>query len=514
MDENKEKNESLNETEKASSEDSASEQPQQDIHDEMENLAKVFQQELDKTSEEAKKEVAVDDTDAVKEETEETDGKEPEEKVNENLCQCCGENEKVEGKNYCEDCLEAMRHYPFKWVYFLFAAVLIYLAVMAGIKIVDTAPGFTEAYKGDVLAKAKYYSAAQEQYTLAENHFYKKSIDAKLAYKRSFETAYKQGNLSNLYSAVTNLYSEWELNLPHMKTLKKMMQESQVFVATASDLGTVMDSYSSVSEADLPYNEIIEKMEQFRNATLYLGYDENGEITTTEEATTSSSSSSSSDTASKVYFPRATKYDDALISYYEYYVAKTCNKSYEERIKYLEKVKEEAPDKYWLYAGELGAEYAINGKGEEAKKLADDMIKKMPESSDPYVVKAVAARVWDKDYDAALSYCDEGLQLDESYELYRQKALVYLAQGDYKSAQEQAQEAYESYDNISSVNTLALCALANGDSAKYDEMKAIYDKANEYYGETKYDFPDCIKQYMSGAITIKDIVCAGGYDVV
>lgn len=478
-----------------------------DLDKELEEIRDCFQQELDKATAEAQEE---------QEETEEGAEDKTDEENNENLCLCCGEKEKMEGSDYCEDCYEAMRHYPFKWVYFLAALLMVYVAVLAIGKIGEINTGWVYAYEGDVLAEAGWYAEASEKYQMAQNYLYRSKVEPKLVYLHSLETSFEQGGFNAVNSfptAVATLFEEWELNLPHMKNLKKNYMKAQEMLATIQTVNNeIFSEYSETAVNDLPYDEIIKKISALESRVLHIGTDENGNEIADEPTTESSGTISSSNA---VYFKRNTKYDTAMIQYFKYYFASTCKRPSEEKIGYLESVKANAPEMTWLYANELGMEYAQNGDKEKALECADKIYEHSETDVVSYYIRALVAKNIDKDYDAAIEYCEQGNGYSENYEFYRQIALNYLLKGDYEKAQENAQTAYETGEDLTAINTLAFCAVANKDNDKFNELQKLLDEYNKQLeeGSDKYEFMQSVLDLKSGKKTVEQILEKGGYDL-
>jgi tetratricopeptide (TPR) repeat protein len=519
LDENKNLNENVQplDTPEENAESAANAQAQDELSAELEQVKELFQQELDKATAEAQTESdesnETDEADATEDSSDESGDADAE-----NLCLCCGEREKAEGRDYCEDCLEAMRHYPFKWVYFLVAAVLIYVLVLAGIKIGDINQGFVSTYEGTVLASAGLREDALEKYENATNLLYRKNVYAKLVYMRSLEIAYESGNIANMTTSVATIFNEWELSLPHMKKLNKYYEDAQVFAATATDLNETLDEYSEMPNDELPYDEMIKKISDFENRTLYIGLTESGEEIT--EATTEQQAGQMS-SSNETYHKRKTKYHRGLIYFYKYYIAELCERPVDEKIAFLETARDDDPTKLWLYANDLATLYIQAERYDDALEVADLIYKDSEVSVNYYIIRATVAKARDKDFDKAIEYCDKGIEIANAYtsqataayELYRQKALCYLAKGEYDKAFENAKTAYETYNSLACCETYAFCGLANGDSAPYDEVVGLYGEANEEYGNEKLVLSKAVTDLKNGTRTVEEILEQGGYDI-
>lgn len=513
MSENKDLNSPENENtaeeilEEETAADVSQEPATDELDKELEEIRDYFQQELDKAKADAQE--APDGED----ESDDTDEDEPK---NENLCLCCGEKEKMEGSDYCEDCHEAMRHYPFKLTYFIVAIFVVIASIFAVDKIAEINTGWVYAYEGDVLASEGMYTSATEKYQYAQNYLYRCKVEPKIVYLHSLETSYEHGGFNVITAfptSVATLFEEWELNLPHMKTLKKDYMRSQEMLATLQKIQTdVFAEYRETPPEELPYDEIISKISELEDLVLCIGIDENGNELT-EEVTEQQSGTVSSSNA--VYFKRETKYDTAMIQYFKYYLAYICDRPNEERIGYLEAVKANAPDMEWLYANELGIAYAEKGDKEKALEYADLISSHAEPEIASYYIRSIVAKTVDKDYDKAIEYCRQGNSEYESEELYHQIVINYLLKGDYKQAQKSAQEAYDFGMDLNSVNTLAFCALINKDEEKYKEMEELYKEYNSNLEEDsdKAEFYQSVIDLRDGKKTVEQILEQGGYDL-
>ena len=132
----------------------------QDLHDELEDLAKVFQEELDRTKEEARAaaenapvdpEIELSETGGVPSAAEKkpaADEPIPEEE----LCDCCGEKRRGTAKDpnspYCSECDAGLRHYPFDFLNIFFAVVAICFVFYGGYVFADHTSTFVAVQKG------------------------------------------------------------------------------------------------------------------------------------------------------------------------------------------------------------------------------------------------------------------------------------------------------------------------------------------------------------------------------
>lgn len=490
-----------------------------DLQKELEEIRDIFQKELDNAAEEK-----------AKEETEEEVNEIPEE----DLCLCCGEREKLEGMDYCEDCYEAMKRYPFKWSYFVFAAVVIAVFVFSVIKIGEMNSGFAYAVKGDQRAKEGLFREAVYNYDMARGELGRTDVrilPKNIVMKQAL-LMFRYGQ-HDILSIVVNNFEEWELNLPHAKPLRLAYEESQEMVATIQDIqDNVFGKYAEefekldageIEPADLPYDEIIAEITKMQDGVLNIGIDENGEPITQpttehdhdhdhdhdeegEEGHTHTVTLSTDE-----YNKRKTTYHNGVIQFYKYLVASVCERPYEERIKFLQATRDDDPTKYYLYGEYMVDEYLAEGKKKELLSLADEIYADAKGNFLSYYIRAMVAKQLDNDFDSALSYIDQTVEYTDHWEVFRQKALILLALGRYDEALTASKTAWESAQTFTTLDTYAFCALAAGNE---DEFKSAEDWVKSYMGEDADAFGESVKALESGEKTVDEILKQGGYDIV
>lgn len=472
------------------------------LHEELEDLAKVFQEELNN----AKADAQAEDTAAASEFLiQELDDMPkaaqddlPQEEIEpEALCECCGEQRRGTAKNpdsaFCEECDDGLRHYPFEWVNIILALAAVAFVFFGGYVFADHTPVFVAAKEADALVQEKKMDSALDAYAKAANLMIDNHINGELVYKREILVAYTVGYVNSLSEPAANIHG-FEMSLPHFRSLKKALDDAENFMAAAQAVSNIISPYGYTAAADIPYDDLIAEIDKLKTATVTTTQAADGE----EEATT---------TAINTYKTSATQYHPGMLAFYKYYVALMCEKDIQTQLTWLEEVRKEAPEHPWLYAAALGELYAKTGGDVESMcTLISDI---NAEDGTPTQLRALRLRV-QGDYDASIALCEEGIAAgsEVSVELYRQESLCYLGKGDPQKAYEQANAAYQSGSlSVQLCQTLALCASAAGQDAAYTEIE-------ELLTTNGYSVSAEVTGYRNGTLTLQQILTEGDYDVL
>lgn len=470
----------------------------QTVRDEMEELAKVFQEELNRAKEEAEQVAqtvpadpeitlsAVDEIPAPSAAPTASRKNEP--------CDCCGENPRGTAENpdsiYCEECDAGLRHYPFDFLNIFFALVALCLVFYSGYVFADHTATFVAVQKADSLAAEKKMYSAIDAYATAANTMVTDRINGELVYKREILLAYDLGLVSELSASAENIRA-WELSLPHFRAVKDALDRSADILAAAQASSTILYPYTGVAAKDFPYDDVIAQLEALKTTPVE---------SATEEAETTSSSK-------KAYKAEAKQYDLAMLTFYKYYAALIAEKDLDTQIGLLEEIRDIAPDMEWLYAPLLLELYAPNGR--DIEPLCKQLEAFNAEDNTSAMARMVQKRI-NKQYDEAIALGEEALRRSDDWinEINRQKALVLLAQGKYADAYTSANTAFQTTNqpSVEVIYTLALCAAAAGNEDTYKE-------ATELLTSNGYTLPEELVGYKNGTVTLDQILFEGDYDI-
>lgn len=475
---------------------------EQALHDEMEELAKVFQAELDRAKAEAKSvaenapvdpEIELSDAAQIPPAAEKTVAENapiPEEE----LCDCCGEKRRGTAKDptspFCTECDAGLRHYPFDFLNIFFAIIAICFVFYGGYVFANHTETFVAVQKADSLRAAKKTESALDAYAAAANIMLNSHINGELVYKREVLLAYSIGYLNELSEPAANIHT-WELTLPHFRALKNALDDTAAFLTTWEAADTLVSaSVTSADPADIPFDALIAKLDAMKTAEV---------VTESSEDETT--------TAANTYAPKVERYSAGAIAFYKYQLALICKKDFQTQITFLEELQSEAPQHVLLYAPLLLELYAKTGR--DIEPLCDLIENTSAEESSPTLARAIQKRIAGQP-DESMALCDEAIAAYPEYneEFYRQKALILLAQGNYSDAYTTVNTAYQESDSPSfqTVYTVAVCAAAAGEETAYNEIISLLTN----YG---YSVPEEVTGYKDGSVTLQQILFEGDYDI-
>ncbi len=475
----------------------------------------------------AEEEASEDETAETTEESAET----AEEQEEVELCPLCEENALSEGRSYCESCEAQMlkRKPPFlAWV--CGAAVLMLSVFALAVSFLISAPAI-QVVKGDIAAENNSWYTAFLEYSEVDtvasevnsilgssplNNFVKtgKSVKLKLV-----NAVAKYSNPLDAYSYATNFFSEDEIE---KNADLRSYKESQEAYKTSYE--TLYDGIQMMTSNLSDFEEVSAKFESFRG---------------TEGV------------------------DDVYVDYFITAAANYFGIPIEEQLTYFEKMdasaKASGKDYRWLYYTDYVNILNDAGKSEEAIALLDEMIERDNTAFDYYTLK-VETQIAQGNIEAADETCTTFEKHNEGYdtayilrsivlrcqgetekakallnealetygtvpEIYRQLALLYLLEGDYDSAYEQAYIAnttaynlYYYYGDSSAYtveldNTVYICAYLCNKFGAMSSENAIYitDILASYEG---VELSDKLTQIVNGEKTVQEVLTEGGCDLV
>jgi len=474
-----------------------------DTRKELEDLARLFQEEYNKTLKEAEEKGEESEEDGSEEETLEEQS-ETESVLNlENLCASCGVRERdlscVEDYEYCSKCRNDMINRPVPLVSRLFKVLAVFGAVISFFLFVLSFPAIEELAEGDIAIKERRINSAINHYSSAINKFESLSSDDGLAKgyvfekyipKASFVKArlidalYKNGYVTYVESYV-DTYFEDRLNNPLLYRVKKLNDEAAELSQNLQKAYDIIYDDVSKRPNNLPYDDLAKKLDEMKNTPVE-GESKKGET-----------------------------YRKVASNLYKYYIASLSGRDFSEQIAMLEEIKELMPEAYWLYGQNLASIYAKAGEKDKALKSVEELKSYNSEDPMPYAAEAAAHRV-SKDFDAAIAAAEKGYNLDPDYgyECLRQKAIAQLLKGQYNEAYETMSFVYEAFLDMDSEDyfigdmgdTYAITCLAAGKKEEYDSVVELF----ESYG---YNQRPILADYAAGKLTIEQIFLEGKADV-
>lgn len=471
---------------------------------------------------------AAEESEKISEEEAEETTEEPD--VSE-LCLACGERRRAEGSDYCAECEERMSSTKIPLLGWVagFAAVIAGIFAM-GLAFLISAPAL-QVYKGDMeAAKGSWYPAysaysqiddlvsSVNEILKSDSPFVRSGYGVKLKIFKSIAHSYSPLEAAYSAESIFSTYNEHAQKNAMVKECTKFLTDYQ-------------NTYEAVADA-------VEKMQS--------------DEATVEETLAAFDEAATADGVNAVF-----------LNYLKYNVATYKDMPDADRIKFLEAAEAadsaDKSDYSWLYSLDYARLLMNVGQSDKALTYLDKQLKYDKSSFNANSMKMrlylaegktdEAARVM-QEYKAACKGTDTAYQLEISYlrsvgeldkarelctealkeygtspEIYRQSALIYLMNGDYDNAYEDAYEAdyaaYQIYqytgDNSAYTqelsNTIYLCSWLCKEKGKKDTDNAAYiDEILSSFSES--EISDSVLQIIKGDKTLEEVLTKGECDLI
>ncbi len=456
------------------------------LNDELEKLAQTFKAELEKAQSMTEEELIKQGI--ITPQYEDEEGAIPEDQ----LCVCCGEKrkDKSRGENYeyCNDCREAMKNYPFSAVNIFALVVTVALAILSVYSFsLDFIPYNTVKEANDYMKQDRLDSAISA-YDGAISAFEDKEVTAKWLYLKTSELLFDTmpsgvNSMTDIVARLDKALSETESKMPIYAKYANLRDETLVLY------GTMQSFYEIVN------NEEYADFENMSDDLYKQAMTEIGSIIDTEVAVVSK------DGEKTKKLPAS----EAVVRFCQYMYAYSAG-NYNDAYLYMNKVYEAESSYLWLYAYELGIVELQGGDYEKAELYADAILNVNIESGDGYALKSSIARMTGK-ADEAIELADKGLEYDSSSsELKRLKVMAYVTKDDFENAKKIADEAIAdgSYGLFHMTAIVVENELGNDDTVKsyIEEME-----------ENEITVTERLQEYLDGKITAKQLFTEGTGDV-
>lgn len=508
------------------SEETAAEEPQTETEDA--EITEETEEKEEISEEEASEEAPEEEESEDSEESEESEiSEEPEEIDEDSLCVICGENRKGEDSDYCPDCEAAMYKTKvpfFAWIAGIAAVGVSVFALV--ISMLASAPAL-QAARGDTFASQNRWYAAYLQY-------------------------------SEVSSVVDEISSILGAESPFVQTGKKL--DEKIIISYANSRSPLDAAYMAMmiygeNVADeLPgVKEYIDIYDEFYNSYSLMAEPLDAMLTgaTKEETFDALLALEGAEGINDIYF-----------NYFLFNAADYYQLSVDERLAYVkaadDAAKAQGRDFSWLYCIEIADILAQNGRYDEAIEYAGILTEKdktnyrahdlvmrcmfakgdtegaskllaefktnNEEFDSMYSLEATYHRCLG-DYEKSKLVIEEGLtQNDFSSELHRQLALLYLIEGKYSEAFEEAFTADSNASYMANYymdssgftpqldNTVFLCANICKNQGLTDSENAVYiDQIIDYYK----DFVPSVQtsSVLNGEKTASQILSEGVCDL-
>jgi tetratricopeptide (TPR) repeat protein len=487
------------------------------IKDEMEELAKVFKQELDKAKSEAEgftgglEDLEIE---GYNPQTVSRAKKTPVKEVE--LCEYCGEKprgtEKDPDSPFCEDCESVLEKYPYDYRGIIVAILSVCITVAAVFFFAINVPVFSAMVQGDkAVEDGRLYTAVNKYADATE---YAANISEKTYFNIHRKTALVNYGLVNMNSAFIEIdenIPDAVLRLLTFRDLQDILDETERMQASAMVIQNYTGKYTKIDSEN--YDKLLADLENLEGKKIYIRGTE------------------CHDETEKDFTPEDTDIeyicDSGWIAMYKYAAAQESGKDDATIAKFLQEAADSSLYMKTLVSSLLASTYAKMGEFDKAEKLAQELEEINCEAPDRYAVMATIYRLRDKDYAKAQQICDEGLKvlsgipngesyiMQYGYILHVQQTLSSIMQDDLDSAYETATKLY---DNLSMTGGLtiqtrdlyAILAWATGDKESFEAL----EKEIESYGDESIAFSSDVTDFKAGKVTLKELVESGRYDVI
>lgn len=444
------------------------------------------------------------------------------------LCLVCGCNERAQGSDYCSECEAVMlsRKIPFwGWIGGLASVVASVFALVLAMLV--SAPVLQIA-RGDAYADEKRWYSAYREY---------QQVDSVVA-----EVNSAMGGESPFVQTGTGL------DVRIVETVAKCYTPLEAISVAESRLGSGMISkIPSLKKYNKIREEYVASYEALADAI---------------EAMTSGNADAQTTYAAFEAARGKDGVSDVYLDYFLFNAAVFYEDGYEKQIEYLEAIEKSAKksgeDYSWLYYQDFADVLYKSGDSDRAMRYLDALTENDKTKFGAYELKLhIALSQGDKDrasqilaefkknnegfdtayvleatylrctgeYEKAKLLCEEALeQYDSVPELHRQLALIYLINGDYDSAYDEAFDADNNayylyaYMGDSSAytpqlnSTLYLCTYLCKEKGKKDTENASYidDILASFSDE---DLTEQVKWIISGEKTVEEVLTEGACDL-
>ncbi len=494
-----------------------------DIQQEMEDLARIFKEELEKTKKETEDLLDIEDL--------EVEGYDPKKvskaknKTEEDeMCEYCGERPRGTEKNpkspYCKNCEELLEKCPYDYKGVIVALAIVCIVIGAVFCFAVNTPIFSMMKKADrELNEGRLYSAVtdyEHAFELVQNKD-TEDIFYNLHAKR-INASYRLANWTYVKMIANEYMDEKVLKLPTFKETKEIVDDVEVMIATS----VIIADYVNVDNVkENEYESAMKKLDDLVGKKVYIRdgkYYEEGDENLVRDG------------KEKEY-----TMDAGWIHLIKFQIAVNMEKPAEEYVGFLEDAVGQSEFMLSTAGFKLAATYVELKQYDKAEKVAKELYDINKESPDYYQIESMLKRYRDKDYKGAIAVADEGIEalkkssagevlaIQYGCQLNMHKGLNYIMLGDYETAND---VIYDCCYYLSQTPTdtgyliniypeaweiCALVALEIGDEETYKIMEENF-KTEQAAEKDVYEAN--LAEYKAGTKTLANLVESGRFDLI
>ncbi len=430
------------------------------LESELNDLKDLVQGEIDKMMEENPD---ADWKDIVKEAKDEKANRG---KSNQKLCECCGENPVDDDEQYCSDCLETMRHYPFEWWKILIPVVAVILVVLAFSYFAISFSVFKSTVSANKLIADGKLSSALSAYDKINAEIKVTDDNFGGRYLRYQVKLYDKIGVDS-YEDMSKFIDKYFPGRAIEKKSNKCVKQAKNKVVSYEKL---YENLQAVYSEDMTFDKFIK---EFENKNFGSDYDKGQE------------------------------------NYYKYYAASLFGEDISVLRGFVEKIREVSPNDKSLYLPLL-AEVSLNdGKIDDMVNYANELQKWNKESPYAYLYQSIGFRL-QGNLPRAIHAANEGLAIESTNTLLNyQVAVINLLDGKLEAAHQYASDAYQYADTQSAyISAASLYSLTSQLLGKNDINAEILSEVSEY----GFDISPDVEKIIKGDVTVQDIFTKGQGD--
>ncbi len=495
-------NENLPEKEETAQEPEEIEEknPQAELYDELEEVRALFEETLKKESEHFSDEgELIQSLEDIEEDEEETEQEEEALK----LCECCEEekpeSEFTDGRDYCNECYEAMKKYPIRKrgiLTCLIMAVAFFAALYSSMTSVINLnnpqdmsfeyffSGF-EAYTENRIVSAvngysKYLTAVEGKNNISG-----------IAVKHTIDCYDRMGAYTYAAELIENHYTDFELKLPWNAKYRKILESNELYNATYSKIQELITA--NASESGYDFESLIKETAALKDEA-----DEKG---------------------NKLYA-------DFIVDIYTFDFMTMADYTDEELFEFINEIDKKYGKDENSHITTLCRYAAITGRKDVADECFDRMMKTNSQNVDIYSAyfnyyRFLETPDTEKMKELTAEMAELCGTLANECGIYNMdylycQAITYLLTGEGSMALEAMDQLYSSVNyygsyysgtfTTSTVNLYALAALYNGDTETYEWAKSMMENAG-------HKLSSLVEKYKDGEITIAEALTDKGGDI-
>ena len=492
-----------------------------DLQQEMEDLAKIFKEELEKAKKENDDLLSIDNLEVEGYDPKKVSKKKTEEKE---MCEYCGERPRGTEKNpkspYCKHCEELLEKYPYDYRGVIAALAIFCIMVGAIFCFAINTPIFSMMKKADkALDEGKLYSAITD-YELAFEYVSNKDTDHVFynLHAKRIEASFRIANWTFVSTVADEYMNDTVLKLPMYKETRETVHEVNGMLASSVIIARYV-SADTIKESE--YESAMQKLDSLIGKKVYVKngkYHEEGEEGFTPTG------------KEEVY-----TMDSGWIHLVKYQIAANLEKSSEECAKHLSNAVNISDFMMNTAGFMLAGTYVELKEYAKAEAIAAKLYENNKESPDYFQIMSMIKRYRDKNFEDAIAIADEGLKVLKTtsageylavqygHTLRMQRGLNYVMLGKYKEANDiiyeccylmsQTQTDYSTMISVypETWEICALTALEIGDEEVYKAMEENF--MSEQYAD-KEVYEANLADYKAGTKSLAQLVESGRYDLI